>query len=821
MPGEDLDQLEALFHALRDLPEPERAAEAARLAPESASTVDRALALVAAYHRTQERARRAARAPGTLRFGPYREVRLIGRGGMGAVYLAERVDGQFDQQVAVKVMAAGSLAEPFRERFLAERQILAGLQHPNITRLLDGGVTDDGTPYLAMEYVAGQPIDAYCDERRLPVRDRIRLFLGVCAAVEHAHRHLVIHRDLKPSNILVTAEGEPKLLDFGTARILSEADGGRATIPLLTPRYASPEQLRGSAMSVATDVYSLGVVLYELLAGCWPFGSAPTVEAALERTTREVPPLPPGAVVTADAANNRSTPLGDLARSLAGDLSGILAKCLETDPAQRYLSVRELSEDLAAYLAGRPVKARPATLFYRARKFVRRNWLAVAAAAAAAGTLAALAVVAIVQANRARTEAERARQFAGYTRSILLSGTPYSGVNSLAAHSETTTIREAVAQACIALDGNPPADPLVEGDLRMWLSGALFLTLDFAGAARELRKIKPAIVDQLSPEQRFTYWAHRCVLGPAASPEPPPGTPPASRAEAARVVCGKPLEIAERYPETDALTRAMGHAVLARYYAEQTTDMASAERHARLGVSLSQARWGANPWRYSNADLLLGMALQRQGRFAEGRDVLLPLAAAQASVTPEPWELTETRMILRYCYQGLEDLPRALDLSTRTLASARRRLGEEQTLCTEYTNIYLVDMADAGRAREVVDLARRANQYCATRGGGGDHDQFLGMVLTRAGLAQEGEPFLRRAVENYRQYAKIGQGHLAWSLREHGRALIELGRPAQAIPLLRDSEEDYRLRYGPGKLGERRARELRERAEALAAARRP
>lgn len=804
MPGEDLDQLEALFHALRDLPEPERAAAGERLAPGAAETVDRALALVAAYHRTQERARRAARPAGALRFGPYREVRLIGRGGMGAVYLAERVDGQFEQQVAVKVMAAGSLTEPFRQRFLAERQILAGLQHPNITRLLDGGVTEDGTPFLAMEYVAGEPIDDYCDQRRLPLAERIRLFLGVCAAVEHAHRHLIVHRDLKPSNILVTSGGEPKLLDFGTARILSEADRGRTTIPLLTPRYASPEQLRGAAVSVATDVYSLGVVLYELLTGCWPFGAEPTVEAALERTTREVPPAAPGSVVTAATADRRSTPVAALVRSLEGDLSGILAKCLEADPALRYLTVRELSEDLEAYLAGRPVKARPATLLYRARKFARRHWLGVAATAAAAVTLVTLAAVAIVQANRARTEAERARQFAGYTRSILLSGTPYSGTNSLAAHSEATTVREAVAQAGVALDANPPADPLVEADLRIWLSGALFLTFDFAGASREIGKIKPELVERLAPEQQFTYYANRCVLAEAG------------KTEAALALCRKPLEIAERSAESDSMSRSLGHAVLARYYAERTSDLSSAERHARLGTELAVARWGDSGWRHSNAQLLLGMALHRQGRFAEGRDVLLPLAAAQARVTPEPWELTETRWLLRYCYQGLEELPRALELSTLVLAASRRRLGEDRTLCTEYVNSYFVDMADAGRAREVVDLARRANQYCATRGGGGDSDQFLGMVLTRAGFPKEGEPYLRRSVANYRRYTKIGQGHLAWSLRELGRALIELGRPAEAIPLLRDSEEDYRLRYGPGKLGERRARELRERAEALA-----
>jgi hypothetical protein len=806
VPGEDLDQLETLFHALRDLPEPERAAAAARLA--GAEAASRALALVAAYERSRERARQSARSPGPLRFGPYREVRLIGRGGMGAVYLAERVDGQFEQQVAVKVVAAGSLAQPFRERFLAERQILAGLQHPNITRLLDGGVTEDGTPYLAMEYVAGQPIDQYCDERRLPLADRIRLVLGVCGAVEHAHRHLVVHRDLKPSNILVTPEGEPKLLDFGTARILSEADGGQSTVPLLTPRYASPEQLRGAAVSVATDVYSLGVVLYELLTGRWPFGADPTMEAALAPATREAPPAPPHSVVTAAAAEKRSSPLGALVRSLAGDLGSILGKCLENEPARRYLSVRELAEDLEAYLAGRPVKARAATVLYQARKFLRRHWLGVAATTAAAAALVVLATVAILQARRARTEAERAREFAAYSRSILLSGTPYSGLNSLAARSESATVREAVAQAGAALDAQPPADPLVEADLRIWLSGALFLTFDAVGAAREIAKVRPEMVRRLTPEQQFTYFAQRCLLAPAG-PDPAPGLE----------LCRQPLAIAERHPETDFMNRSVGHTVLARFHADRTADLATAERHARIGTELGRARWGEGAWRYSNAQVLLGAALQRQGRFAEARDVLLPLAAAQEKASPEPFELAETRWILRYCYQGLEDLPHALELSTKNLAAARRRLGEERALCTDFLSSYLVDMADAGRAREVLALARHANRSCAGRGGAGNQDQFLGMVLTRAGFAAEGEPYLRRAVAQYRTYAKLGQGHLAWALREWARALIAVGRPAAAIPLLRESEEDFRLRYGPGKLGERRARELRERAEALAARR--
>ena len=220
----------------------------------------------------------------TAAFGPYRAVRLLGRGGMSSVYLARRADGQFHQTAALKIMAGYLTGPEFLRRFETERQLLASLSHHNITRLLDGGVSSAGDPFLITEYIDGQPIDRYCDERKLDIKGRLRIFLQVCDAVDYAHRNLIVHRDLKPANILVNTEGTVKLLDFGTASLV----GGQEAMTLtgarvMTPRYASPEQLRGERLSTATDVFSLGVVLYELLCGAWPFGIPGSMLSELNR----------------------------------------------------------------------------------------------------------------------------------------------------------------------------------------------------------------------------------------------------------------------------------------------------------------------------------------------------------------------------------------------------------------------------------------------------------------------------------------------------------------------------------------------------------
>ena len=329
--------------------------------------------------------------------GAYQVVREIGRGGMGAVYLAERVEGGFTQQVALKLIKRGMDTDTVVRRFRREREVLASLQHPNIARLLDGGATEDGRPYFAMEYIDGKPIDAYCDEHSLSIEARLRLFLTVCDAIQYAHRNLVVHRDLKPSNILVmeptagTKEaGWAKLLDFGIAGILAE-EGQDEDIPLtqtgarmMTPAFAAPEQLRGQRATTATDVYALGLILYVLLTGKRPYDLGGRAASEIERIVLETEPPRPSARATeevtsgdVDPATHRGTTRHALARTLRGDLDTICLRAFQKEPERRYPSAEQLAADIRRYLDGQPIAARPDTFGYRARKFVRRNKLGV------------------------------------------------------------------------------------------------------------------------------------------------------------------------------------------------------------------------------------------------------------------------------------------------------------------------------------------------------------------------------------------------------------------------------------------------------------
>ncbi len=345
--------------------------------------------------------------------GPYRLVREIGWGGMGTVYEAMRADEAFRRRVAIKIVRREMATQLVLQRFRHERQILAELNHPNIAGLLDGGVTADGRPFFAMEYVEGQPIDEFCRARTPGVRDRIALFLEVCDAVQYAHRSLIVHRDLKPSNILVTASGRPKLLDFGIAKLLDDGAAGAAQLThagdlMLTPDYASPEQVRGGPITTASDVYSLGIILYELLAGQRPYRTEGRPLQEIVRTiTEEEPPRP------STLARHR----------LAGELDSIVMQAMRKEPEQRYLSVEQLAEDLRRHLDGRPVLAQSGTALYRMRKFVRRHVAAVGAVALVILTLAGGIIATLSQARRAeaaRAQAEeRFNDVRGLANSVL------------------------------------------------------------------------------------------------------------------------------------------------------------------------------------------------------------------------------------------------------------------------------------------------------------------------------------------------------------------------------------------------------------------
>lgn len=349
--------------------------------------------------------------PAPERIGPYRLVRRLGEGGMGTVYLAERAGQDFTQTVALKLIRAGFRDEHLEERLKAERRILARLEHPGIARLIDGGATPTGQPFVAMEYVEGIGLVDYCDRNRLGVVDRLRLFLDVCDALHYAHQQLVVHRDLKPSNILVTPEGRPKLLDFGIAKLLdpSEEHGGSTrSARWITPAYASPEQVRGQQVSTLTDVYALGVLLYELLTGRRPYEIETLSPAEVERVVCETIPERPSAV--ARDADLRGTTPERLRRALAGDLDTIALKALAKEPARRYTSVGVLADDVRRYLDGMPVLARPDSFGYRASKFVRRHKPSVLAAAVALLALLTGIATSAWQASLARRERDRAQQ---------------------------------------------------------------------------------------------------------------------------------------------------------------------------------------------------------------------------------------------------------------------------------------------------------------------------------------------------------------------------------------------------------------------------
>jgi serine/threonine-protein kinase len=361
------------------------------------------------------------------RIGPYRVLRELGRGGMGVVYLAERDDGQFRRRVAVKVLRATPDAAEQERRFLAERQILASLSHKHIAQLLDGGVADDQLPYLVIEYVDGLPITEYCDRHRLTVDARVRLFQDVCAAVHHAHQNLVLHRDLKPSNVLVTPTGEVKLLDFGIAKLLNPTLTGldqpitRTAFRLMTPAYASPEQVRGDSLTTASDVYSLGLLLYELLAGHRAHRITSDSPREVYQVVCEREPERPSAVVASDAAvaQARDTTPERLTRRLRGDLDAIVATALRKESGRRYGSAELFVADLDRYLDGRPVVAHRGSRWYRFEKMLRRHRAAATFAAASALLLIVAAGVALRLASVASRERDRAASALAQTRSAL------------------------------------------------------------------------------------------------------------------------------------------------------------------------------------------------------------------------------------------------------------------------------------------------------------------------------------------------------------------------------------------------------------------
>ncbi|HZL27820.1 MAG TPA: serine/threonine-protein kinase [Acidobacteriaceae bacterium] len=398
--------------------------------------------------------------------GPYQITGIMGRGGMGIVYKALRADDAYNKEVAIKMALSGTLTSDLRQRFLHERQILANLDHPNIARLMDGGTTPEGIPYVVMEFVAGKPIDVWCDEAALGKRERVKLIVEVSRAVEYAHRHLVVHRDLKPDNIYITSEGIPKLLDFGIAKALDPAAAGLNpaltidTDRLMTPGYASPEQIRGEAITTGTDVYQLGVLLYVLLTGKKPFEITTQSMTQMEKMICEtLPPKP----------------------NLDDDLDRIILQALEKEPSRRYASAGDLADDLERYLQGFPVAARASSFGYHARKFVLRHKLAASSTVLVFLLLLGFSIAMVVQARRLERERNSAQKVSEFLGTIFIAEDKTANLTG----GKTLTARELLDRGAVNIDRERNLDPVVKDRLLQTL-GHAYLSQGIYGRARDL-----------------------------------------------------------------------------------------------------------------------------------------------------------------------------------------------------------------------------------------------------------------------------------------------------------------------------------------------
>jgi eukaryotic-like serine/threonine-protein kinase len=704
-----------------------------------------------------------------VRFGPWRTIRLLGRGGMGAVYLASREDGQFEQKVALKVLRDGIEGDDAHRRFLEERRILAGLEHPNIARLLDGGIAADGRPYFALEHVAGDRIDDWCDARNLGLRERLRLFIDVCGAVQHAHGQLVVHRDLKPANILVTQEGRVKLLDFGIARMLvaqdAPADRTRTAMQWLTPEYASPEQVRRDPITTASDVYALGVVLYELLSGRRPHDLAGRTPAEIERVLTESEPTRPSTACTGDPAvasevdaagiaRARSIQPAHLRRALEGDLDTIVLHALRREPDRRYATVAQFAEDIERHLEALPVRARPATAGYRAGKFVRRHRVGVAAAAVIVLSLVAgvgsttwqamraeeQARIAGEQRDLARVEASKADRVSDFLIDLFQISDPGQ------ARGNDITARALLDQGASRISTDLAAEPAVQATM-MDVIGRVYTNLGLYDDAESLLRT--------SLELRR-------------------GAADADVASSLTDL-GTLLWLRGRYDEAEPMLR---EALDLQKHAPQSTD--------HLAGALNN----------------MGALLHKKGDLEGAADYYgQAIEARRADPSDDRAALASNIVNLGAVMAAMGRFDEADSLYRSALAIQREASGDVHPAVADNLNNLGTLLVARGRYDEATKVLREALETRRTLYG--EHHPLvaqslnnLAAVLERTGDLDAAEPLYRQSLELKRE--ELGNEHpaIATSLNNLGLVLLRKGNTGEAEPLLRESLAIRRKVYG-------------------------
>lgn len=701
--------------------------------------------------------------------GLYRLVRELGGGGMGTVWLAERTDGLINRPVALKLPHAWKRAG-LVERMAREREILATLNHPNIARLYDAGLTADGQPYLALEYVEGVAIDEYCRQRQLDIRSLLKLFAQVAAAVAYAHGNLIVHRDLKPANILVTADGQVRLLDFGIATLLETGHAAVSRLTeisgrALTPDYASPEQILGEPLTIASDVYSMGVILYELVSGTRPYKLKRESRGALEDAILHIEPRPPGEV----AAERRR-------RTLRGDLDTIILKALKKKPAERYSTVHALLDDIERHLVGRPVLARPDSPWYRATKFVARHRLAVGAAAAIAFAVLVGASVAVWQARVAVAEKARAEEVREFIAAVFREADPTQGAGKV------LTAAELLRQAERRLDARADAAPELRVALLTIIGESLFGLQETSDSARVFEQ---ALRLQESIAPGASTLAARLHLGLSQAYE----------------YLGRNDEaLAELERSFAALPAAqMRSPLFVQMKLHRAALGLAMDEHAAAAVSADEAiRAASDIIGPRSPEAATGMQLQskaylftdREQQAVERSRRALDLMLASYESNPAHPRVIDSTMYYANALQHVGDFDTAAALMQDTTARATSVLGPESRLVGELSSIGVPPELERGNLRAAIANARRAlaiylKQAQPETSVHAYHARLLGHSLLAARAGNEAVEQLERAVQ-----LSEAADSLRGILHAHaalGLALTFEGRFAEAERYLRDT----------------------------------